>query len=359
MLDLKHSEDIKLAVIPGDGIGPEVIEQSIFILKELISKYSNLKLKIKYYDLGARFWHKYGKVIDGEIIEEIKKNYDAVLLGAIGDPSVPPGLLERNLLLRLRFEFDHYVNIRPCKIYSKLISPLKNIDNIDFIVIREGTEGLYTGAGGNIRKGTLNEVATEISINTAFGVKRLIYYACNLARKLRKKRITLVHKKNVLKYSGNLWQNCLDEISYSYPDLYFDYLHIDTATMYLVEQPEYFDIIVTDNLFGDIITDLSASIVGGIGLAASGSINPERKFPSIFEPVHGSAPDIAGTNTANPIAAILSLKIMLNHLGYINLGNRIDKAVNKYLNLQHSNLANLQKNIVNTKQIASEIINLL
>ncbi len=260
------------------------------------------------------------------MLEEIK-GHDAILLGAVGDPSVPSGVLERGLLLRLRFELDHYVNLRPVRLYPGVAVPLTNAHAPDMVVVREGTEGPYTGAGGVLRKGTAAEVATQESINTAFGVERVARYAFGRAMARPRRKLTLVHKTNVLTYAGDLWQRTVDRLAKEFAEVSVDYCHVDAASMFFVSAPERFDVIVTDNLFGDILTDLGAAIAGGIGLAASGNINPERTTPSMFEPVHGSAPDIAGQQKADPTAAILSAAMLCEHLGLGSLATRIEQAV--------------------------------
>jgi 3-isopropylmalate dehydrogenase len=262
------------------------------------------------------------------VLEEIR-GHDAILLGAVGDPSVPSGVLERGLLLRLRFELDHYVNLRPVKLYPGVATPLAAAgpDDIDMIVVREGTEGPYAGAGGVMRKGTPAEIATQESLNTAFGVERVARYAFTRAAARPRKKLTLVHKTNVLTYAGDLWQRTVDSLAKQFPDVSVDYAHMDAASMFFVTQPGRFDVVVTDNLFGDILTDLGAAVAGGIGLAASGNVNPDRTAPSMFEPVHGSAPDIAGQHKADPTAAILSAALLLDHLGLPAEAAKIDEAV--------------------------------
>jgi 3-isopropylmalate dehydrogenase len=279
------------------------------------------------YDLGARRWHRTGETLPDAVLEEIK-SHDAILLGAVGDPSVPSGVLERGLLLRLRFELDHYVNLRPVRLYPGVTSPLANAraESLDMIVVREGTEGPYTGAGGVMRKGTPAEIATQESLNTAFGVNRVVRYAFGLAARRSRQHLTLVHKTNVLEYAGDLWQRTVAEVAKDFGGISVDYSHVDAATMFMVTDPERFDVIVTDNLFGDILTDLGAAVAGGIGLAASGNINPERTAPSMFEPVHGSAPDIAGQQKADPTAAILSAAMLCEHLGLAAEAVRIEQA---------------------------------
>ena len=315
---------MKLAVIAGDGIGPEVIGEAVKILDAVLPGVEKTD-----YDLGARRFHATGEVLPDSVLPELRV-HDAILLGAIGDPSVPSGLLERGLLLRLRFELDHHVNLRPARLYPGVRSPLSGDPHIDFVVIREGTEGPYTGTGGVIRGGTAHEVATEVSINTAFGVRRVVEDAFERARQ-RRKHLTLVHKTNVLTFAGSLWSRTVQEIGEKYPEVEVAYQHVDAATIHLVTDPGRFDVIVTDNLFGDIITDLAAAVCGGIGLAASGNIDATRINPSMFEPVHGSAPDIAGQGIADPTAAIMSVGLLLSHLGEDDAAARVDRAVEAYL----------------------------
>ena len=318
---------MKLAVIAGDGIGPEVIAEALKVLDIVLPGVEKTN-----YDLGARRYHATGEVLPDSVVPELRE-HDAILLGAIGDPSVPSGVLERGLLLRMRFELDHHVNLRPSRLYPGVKSPLDlgpGDPTIDFVVVREGTEGPYTGTGGAIRAGTPNEVATEVSLNTAFGVRRVVHYAFERAR-LRRKHLTLVHKNNVLAFAGKLWSRIVAEVGEDYPDVEVAYQHVDAATIFLVTDPGRFDVIVTDNLFGDIITDLAAAVSGGIGLAASGNIDATRTNPSMFEPVHGSAPDIAGQGIADPTAAIMSVALLLAHLGEDEAAARVDRAVAKYL----------------------------
>ncbi|MER0245965.1 3-isopropylmalate dehydrogenase [Streptomyces sp. HSW2009] len=318
------SRSIRLAVIPGDGIGQEVVAQGLKVLSAVLPQ--DVKLETREYDLGARRWHATGETLPDAELASLK-DHDAILLGAIGDPSVPSGVLERGLLLKLRFAFDHYVNLRPSKLFPNTPTPLAGRPDIDFVVVREGTEGPYTGNGGSLRTGTPAEVATEVSVNTAYGVERVVRDAYERANARPRKKLTLVHKNNVLVYAGHLWKNTFDRVGQEYPDVTTDYLHVDAATIFFVTQPERFDVIVTDNLFGDIITDLAAAVTGGIGLAASGNINPSGAFPSMFEPVHGSAPDIAGTGKADPTATVLSVALLLRHLGYEAEATRIEDAV--------------------------------
>ncbi|MFI9075955.1 3-isopropylmalate dehydrogenase [Streptomyces sioyaensis] len=318
------SRSIRLAVIPGDGIGQEVVAQGLKVLTAVLPQ--DVKLETKEYDLGARRWHATGETLPDEELESLKQ-HDALLLGAIGDPSVPSGVLERGLLLKLRFAFDHFVNLRPSKLFPNTLTPLAGRPDIDFVVVREGTEGPYTGNGGSLRTGTPAEVATEVSLNTAYGVERVVRDAYERANARPRKKLTLVHKNNVLVYAGHMWKNIFDKVGQEYPEVTTDYLHVDAATIFFVTQPERFDVIVTDNLFGDILTDLAAAVTGGIGLAASGNINPTGEFPSMFEPVHGSAPDIAGTGKADPTATVLSVALLLRHLGYAPQAARIEEAV--------------------------------
>ncbi|MGI5403118.1 3-isopropylmalate dehydrogenase [Streptomyces sp. CA-135486] len=318
------SRSINLAVIPGDGIGQEVVAQGLKVLSAVLPQ--DVKLETKEYDLGAQRWHRTGETLPDAELGSLK-NHDAILLGAIGDPSVPSGVLERGLLLKLRFAFDHYVNLRPSKLFANTATPLAGRPDIDFVVVREGTEGPYTGNGGSLRTGTEHEIATEVSVNTAYGVERVVRDAYERANSRPRKKLTLVHKNNVLVYAGHMWKNIFDRVGQEYPEVTTDYLHVDAATIFFVTQPERFDVIVTDNLFGDILTDLAAAVTGGIGLAASGNINPSGAFPSMFEPVHGSAPDIAGTGKADPTATILSVALLLRHLGYEAEAARIEEAV--------------------------------
>jgi 3-isopropylmalate dehydrogenase len=314
-----------IGVIGGDGIGPEVTAIALEAINRVTAG-SGVEFQTTEYDLGARRYLATGETITDADLESLKK-HDAILLGAIGDPRVPSGILERNLLLKLRFSFDHYVNLRPTKLYPGVVSPLADPGKVDFVVVREGTEGPYVGNGGAIRVGTPHEVANEVSVNTAFGVERLVRYAFELASNRDRKKITLVHKHNVLVHAGWLWQNTVNRVAEEFPAVKVDYLHIDAATIFMVTDPERFDVIVTDNLFGDILTDLAAAIGGGIGLGASGNINPDGAFPSMFEPVHGSAPDIAGKNLADPTAAILSAALLLEHLKQHVASARIEHAV--------------------------------
>jgi 3-isopropylmalate dehydrogenase len=316
---------INLAVIAGDGIGPEVIAQGLRVLDKVAAKHGVTFEKTEY-DLGAAYWHRTGEVLPDSVMAELAKS-DVILLGAVGDPTVPSGILERGLLLKLRFAFDHYVNLRPALLRPGVKGPLATKAPIDFIVIREGTEGPYSGAGGALAIGTANEIATEESLNTRRGAERVIRDAFVRAEKRDRKKLTLVHKNNVLVHSGSLWTRTFEEVAKEYPTVTTDYLHVDAAAMFFVNSPERFDVVVSDNLFGDILTDISAAICGGIGLAASGNINPTRKFPSMFEPVHGSAPDIAGKNLADPTATVMSVAMLLEHMGFDEAAREIEAAV--------------------------------
>jgi len=319
------TREYKLAVIGGDGIGPEVTKVALEALNRA-TRGSGVDFVTTEYDLGARRYHATGETLTDADMASLKQ-HDAILLGAIGDPSVPSGVLERGFLLKLRFSFNHYINLRPTRLFPGVVSPLANPGNVDFVVVREGTEGPYVGNGGAIRQGTPHEVANEVSVNTAFGVERTVRYAFELASNRDRKKLTLVHKNNVLVHAGWLWQNIVNKVAQEYPGVTHDYLHVDAATIFMVTNPERFDVIVTDNLFGDILTDLAAAIGGGIGLGASANINPEGDFPSMFEPVHGSAPDIAGKNLADPTAAILSAAMLLDHLKNPVAAARIENAV--------------------------------
>jgi len=318
------SRNIALAVIGGDGIGPEVVAEALKVLRTAAP---DVTISETSYDLGARRWHRTGETLPDAVLEEIR-GHDAILLGAVGDPSVPSGVLERGLLLRLRFELDHYVNLRPVRLYPGVDSPVAGVrPEVDMLVVREGTEGPYSGAGGVLRKGTPGEIATQESVNTAFGVHRVARYAFNKAMTRPRRKLTLVHKTNVLTYAGDLWQRTVDALAKEFTEVSVDYCHVDAASMFFVAAPERFDVIVTDNLFGDILTDLGAAVAGGIGLAASGNINPEGTTPSMFEPVHGSAPDIAGQHKADPTAAVLSAAMLCEHLGLGAEAARIEQAV--------------------------------
>ena len=319
---------INLAVIAGDGIGPEIITEAQRVLQRAC-ELDSIRVDSTDYKLGAEHWLKTGETLPESTMESLKQ-HDAILFGAIGaDPrsgKIPSGLIEREMLLKLRFSFDHYINLRPARLYPGAVSPLSNPGEIDFVVVREGTEGPYVGNGGTIRGGTDAEIATEVSINTAHGVRRLIRYAFELAQS-RRKKLTLIHKTNVLVHAGRLYTRLFEEIGREFPEVQTDYLHVDAATIFMTTDPSRFDVVVTDNLFGDILTDQAGAVTGGIGYAASGNINAAGEFPSMFEPVHGSAPDIAGQNKANPTAAILAGAMLLRHLGYESTAVRIEDAV--------------------------------
>ncbi|MCU1447033.1 3-isopropylmalate dehydrogenase [Cryobacterium sp.] len=323
------SRSVKLAVIAGDGIGPEVVAEALKVL-DAATATDEVTFELTSFSLGAARFLETGDVLTDEDLAAISA-HDAILLGAVGgvpgDPRLKNANIERGLLLKLRFSLDHYVNLRPSVLFPGVPSPLSEPGEVDFVVVREGTEGPYVGNGGAIRQGTPHEVANEVSVNTAYGVERVVRYAFEVARNRPRKRLTLVHKTNVLVFSGSLWQRIVTEVAAEYPDVAVDYLHVDAATIFLVTNPGRFDVIVTDNLFGDILTDLAAAISGGIGLAASGNINPDKRFPSMFEPVHGSAPDIAGRQLADPTAAILSVALLLDHLGLADAAARVSAAV--------------------------------
>jgi 3-isopropylmalate dehydrogenase len=323
------SRHITLAVIPGDGIGPEVVAEAVKVL-EAVTAGDEVTFETTHFSLGAARFLETGDVLTDEDLTAIS-GHDAILLGAVGgvpgDPRLAGANIERGLLLKLRFSLDHYVNLRPSVLYPGVSSPLAAPGNVDFVVVREGTEGPYVGNGGAIRQGTNQEVANEVSVNTAFGVERVVRYAFGLAQSRPRRKLTLVHKTNVLVFSGSLWQRTVNAVAAEYPDVSVDYLHVDAATIFMVSNPSTFDVIVTDNLFGDILTDLAAAISGGIGLAASGNINPDGRFPSMFEPVHGSAPDIAGKQLADPTAAILSVALLLEHLHLTDAAARVSAAV--------------------------------
>lgn len=315
---------LDLAVIEGDGIGHEVVPQGLRVLEAALEG-SGIEVRTTDYDLGAGRWHRTGETLTDEDMEALAQ-HDAIVLGAVGDPDVPSGVLERGLLLKLRFGFDHYVNLRPTRLVPGVASPLADPGQVDFLVVREGTEGPYVGNGGAMRVGTDLEVATEVSLNTAVGVERVVRYAFAQAER-RRKKLTLVHKHNVLVHAGHLWRRIVERVGAEHPDVAVDYAHVDAATIYMVTDPSRFDVIVTDNLFGDILTDLAAAIGGGIGLAASANINPTGDFPSMFEPVHGSAPDIAGQGLADPTATVLSVALLLDHLGHAEAAGRVRAAV--------------------------------
>ena len=321
---MKVGQTHRVAVIGGDGIGPEVLAEALKVVAA-----TGVHLDTVDYDLGAGHYVATGEVLPDAVLEELR-DFDAILLGAIGppvgDPAVPPGTLERGLLLRLRFELDLYVNLRP---YRGL--PGSVAEGADFVVVRENTEGIYAGEGGFLRKGTPHEVATQGSVNTRFGAERCVRFAFDLAQRRQARKLTLVHKTNVLTFSGDLWQRTVRQVAGEFPEVTHDYDHVDAACIYLVEQPARYDVVVTDNLFGDILTDLAGAVCGGIGFAASANLNPDRTGPSMFEPVHGAAHDITGTGTANPLAAVTSAALMLEHLGEADGAARVHKAVRAYV----------------------------
>ncbi len=316
---------LRVATIPGDGIGPEVTGAAVEVLSTVLREAGH-ELQVTEFDFGADRYLRDGHVLDEADVAALSQ-FDSIILGAIGDPRVKPGILERGLLLKLRFDFDQYVNLRPAKHFPGVASPLADPEGIDFVVVREGTEGLYVGNGGKMRVGTEHEVATEVSVNTAFAVRRVVRYAFNLAQSRPAKKLTLVHKTNVLVHAGSLWDRVVEEVAKDYPDIAVEYQHVDAATIHLLTRPQSFDVIVTDNLFGDIITDEAGAITGGIGLAASGNINPEGNFPSMFEPVHGSAPDIVGQGIADPIAAIGSIELLLRSRDLAEEADRVAAAI--------------------------------
>lgn len=333
----------RIATIPGDGIGSEVVEQALHVLTA-----TGVPIETTEYDLGAHRYNTTGEVLPEEELESIRSK-DAILLGAVGDPSVPPGVLERGLLLKLRFRLDHHVNLRPVKLYPGVRTPLagKGPQDIDMVVCREGTEGPYVGAGGSMRTGTAHEIAVEESLNTRYGVERIVRDAFDRATR-RRGKVTLVHKTNVLTHAGGLWQRTFDEVAAQHPDIATDYCHVDAASMFFLTQPERFDVVVTDNLFGDILTDIGAAIAGGIGLSASGNLDATRVNPSMFEPVHGSAPDIAGQDKADPTATVLSVAMMLDHLGETEAAMRVEGAV-------ADDLATREDRVRGTRQIGADL----
>jgi 3-isopropylmalate dehydrogenase len=317
-----------IAVIPGDGTGPEVVREAIKAL-HIVAEKEGFELRLVHFDLGGERFLRTGETLPAGVLEELK-TYDAILLGAIGHPEVKPGILEKGLLLELRFQLDQYVNLRPVILYPGVETPLKDKgpDDIDFVVVRENTEGLYTGSGGFLRKGTAHEVAIQESINTRMGVERCIRFAFDFCRRRNKRnKLTLCGKTNVLTYAFDLWERVFYEVAEEYPDIQTDYAHVDATVMWMVKNPEWFDVIVTDNMFGDIITDLGAMIQGGMGIAAGGNINPGGV--SMFEPIGGSAPKYTGKNIINPLAAIAAVQMMLENLGEQRAGGRIENALRK------------------------------
>jgi 3-isopropylmalate dehydrogenase len=312
---------MRLAVIPGDGIGPEVVAEGLKVLRAIVPDVETTE-----YDLGAARWRNTGELLPDTVLEELR-GHDAILLGAVGDPGVPPGILERGLLLRLRFELDHHVNLRPARLFDGVTSPLADPGEIDMLCVREGTEGPYVGNGGVLRKDTPQEIATEVSVNTAFGVERVVRYAFERATARPRQHLTLVHKTNVLTHAGGLWSRTVEELAPEFPEVTVAYQHVDAASMFFITDPGRYDVIVTDNLFGDILTDIAAAVTGGIGLAASGNLDVSGTNPSMFEPVHGSAPDITGQGVADPTATVLSIGLLLEHLGHHDQARKVDAAV--------------------------------
>lgn len=316
----------KIAVMPGDGIGTEVVPEGLKVLTRAIAVTgTDATLQTEQFEASARRWHETGETLTDEELERLR-DFDAIFFGACGDPSVPSGVLERGIILKLRFGLEHGVNLRPSKLYPGVSSPLANPGDIDFIVVREGTEGSYTGQGGTLREGTPQEMATEVSVNTRYGVERTVRYAFERAQ-ARRKKLAYLHKTNVMVHAGHLWRRTVESIAPEFPDVEVTYQHTDAAMIYMVAKPEEYDVIVTDNLFGDLVTDLAAVVTGGIGLAASGNINVEGTAPSLFEPIHGSAPDIAGQGKADPTASILSGALMAEHLGLTEVAAAIQTAV--------------------------------
>lgn len=316
----------KIAVMPGDGIGTEVVPEGLKVLTRAIEVTgTDATLQTEQFEASARRWHETGETLTDEELERLR-DFDAIFFGACGDPTVPSGVLERGIILKLRFGLEHGVNLRPSKLYPGVSSPLANPGDIDFIVVREGTEGSYTGQGGTLREGTPQEMATEVSVNTRYGVERTVRYAFERAQ-ARRKKLAYLHKTNVMVHAGHLWRRTVESIAPEFPDVEVTYQHTDAAMIYMVAKPEEYDVIVTDNLFGDLVTDLAAVVTGGIGLAASGNINVEGTAPSLFEPIHGSAPDIAGQGKADPTASILSGALMAEHLGLTEVASAIQAAV--------------------------------
>ena len=324
------ADPLDIAVIGGDGIGPEVTEEAAAVLQAALGAEGRPEARLTPYPLGAEHWLRTGEALPDETLEALR-GHDAILFGAVGaapgDERIPSGLIERGMLLRLRFELDHGVNLRPAALLPGAVSPLAEPGMIDFTVVREGTEGPYVGNGGAIRTDTPHEIATEVSVNTAHGVRRVVEDAFARAAAGERKRLTLVHKHNVLVHAGHLWRRTVEAVAADFPEVSWDYMHVDAATIFLTTDPARFDVIVTDNLFGDILTDLAGAITGGIGLAASANINVEGTAPSMFEPVHGSAPDIAGQGIADPVAAVLSAGLLLEHVGEQGAADRLTRAV--------------------------------
>jgi len=334
----KQQKKYKIAVIPGDGTGPEVIKEALKVL-DAVSKKNGFKYEKTMFDYGGERYLKTKKVLTDKEMNDLKK-FDAILLGAIGDPRVKPGILEQGLLLKIRFGLEQYINLRPVKLYPGVWTPVKNKGplEIDFVVVRENNEGLYCGKGEFSKKGTKNEIAIQVSHNTYKGVKRCVRFAFEYARKRnKKKQVTLCGKTNVLTYAWDLWERVFHEVAKEYPDIKTDYAHVDATCMWMIKNPEWFDVIVTDNMFGDIITDLGAMIQGGMGIAAGGNLNPEGV--SMFEPIGGSAPKYTGKNVINPLAAICAMQMMLAHLGEDKAANMVEKSVMKVTGTKLKSLA--------------------
>ncbi|MGD9506150.1 MAG: 3-isopropylmalate dehydrogenase [Syntrophobacteraceae bacterium] len=327
-MEQKQNKTYNVAVLPGDGTGPEVVREALKALDAVAAK-EGLKFNYEHYDLGGERYLRTGEILPPSAVDELKK-FDVIMLGAIGHPDVKAGILEKGLLLQLRFQLDQYINLRPVVLYPNVDTPLKDKgpDDIDFVVVRENTEGLYAGAGGVLRKGSPYEVAVQESINTRMGVERCIRYAFDFCRRRNKrKKLTLCGKTNVLTFAFDLWERVFYEVAKEYPDIQADYAHVDATCMWMVKNPEWFDVIVTDNMFGDIITDLGAMIQGGMGIAAGGNINPSSV--SMFEPIGGSAPKYTGMNIINPLAAIASAQMALDHLGEASAARRIENGIKK------------------------------
>lgn len=326
------TKQFDIAVIGGDGIGPEVVAEARKVLDAALAD-QDAQLTYTEYSLGTEHWLATGETLRDETLQKLR-GHDAILFGAVGadpqDARIPSGVIERDLLLKLRFELDHSINLRPVRTYPGVATPLASEEDFDFVVVREGTEGPYVGNGGTLRRATPQEIATEVSVNTAHGVSRVVADAFGRAES-RRGHLTLVHKHNVLTHAGDLWRRTVEAEAAKHPQVSWDYMHVDAATIHMVANPQRFDVIVTDNLFGDILTDLAGAVSGGIGLAPSASINQEASAPSMFEPVHGSAPDIAGQQIADPSAAVLSAALMLNHLGLSSAAARIESAVHDQL----------------------------
>lgn len=354
---METGKTYKIAVIPGDGTGPEVIREAVKVL-DAVSDMAGFKTEQVKYDLGGERYLKTGDILPTDVLDELK-TFDAILLGAIGHPDVKPGILEKGLLLQLRFQLDQYINLRPVVLYPGVDTPLKDKkpEDINFFVVRENTEGLYVGSGGFLRKGTPAEVAIQESVNTRFGVERCIRYAFELCRRRNyRKKLTLCGKTNVLTYAFDLWQRTFNEVAAEYPDIKIDYAHVDAITMWMVKNPEWFDVIVTDNMFGDIITDLGAMIQGGMGVAAGGNINPQGV--SMFEPIGGSAPKYTGQNIINPVAAIAAVQMMLDHLGETGAALQVENAVKKVISTKLKSLS-AGKMGYSTSEVGDLVVGLL